>query len=203
MDITQVLQEQIRTAPDEIKQILKSGSWSQKIEEVVQINNFSLEQKTALENEVLFVLLGMSSYLDFTGNIIEALQIEKERASVVSKEVFENIFKPVVELLPTEEEGVGTDLEIPPEDLPAVVPGQMVRDVAPATSEAGSMEYEVGKKLSTNIPANLPTDNNVPPFEKERPKSFFKPEINEKKVEQRPNVPGYKPGEDPYREPIE
>jgi len=170
MDTNQIIKEQVELAPEEIKQILKSGSWSQTVNQISLTNNLSLEQKTALENEVLFVLLGMSLSTKLTENIQNSLSVNEMLAEKISSEIKTKIISSVNSLLPTEEESDEKLPEIPPEDLPAIIPG------------------------------NLPTDNNVPRFEKNYESGITNKESAE---HDKPKPQGYPQGQDPYREPIE
>ena len=179
MESEKIIQKQIQSAPKEIKNLLAGDTWSQVVNEMAQKNNFSDEQKTALENEVVFVLLGMELASDLRQNIQSSLLIAEVLAQQISSEISDKVLKSVEHLLPKEieEDSEVTNQEpqkqpesllpeIPPEDLPAVVP------------------------------TNLPIGRN----EQYAIDNGQKKEL-EKTVQ--PDQTSYPQGMDPYREPIE
>jgi len=237
MESEKILQEQIAKAPKEIRDILTSGVWSQTINQIAQTSNFSDEQKTALENEVLFVLLGMELLSDLQNNIQSSLAITPEITQSTVQKIKAEILNDVEEFLPEElekgeESTTDTDkptlaLEIPPEDLPAIVPqpssetttgkaGEGVRDVArqPTTNPEeqqvvyGASNQQLTTDPKLRIPGNLPTDSNVPTFEQKASEITRVETPSDKKQDtnniQIPVTPMHYPlGQDPYREPIE
>jgi hypothetical protein len=96
----QIIKEQIKNAPPEIKQLLKNDSWRVAIPNITQKANFSPEQVTSFENEVLFVLLGMDYKDNFEKNIQASVLITPSTAHAISEEVNQKIFNGVVEFLP-------------------------------------------------------------------------------------------------------
>ncbi|TAL48825.1 hypothetical protein EPN83_03485 [Patescibacteria group bacterium] len=105
MDETrETLGEQIKTAPKEIRNFLSQNRWSLVISEIAKKNNFSSDQSTALENEVLFVLIGLEFFGDFKTNIQRELSIPELFARDIDAEVQERIFKEVKGWLPKEKE---------------------------------------------------------------------------------------------------
>jgi len=181
MEADKIIQEQIKNAPQEIKKILTDKSWLLVVNQISQTNNFSEEQRVALENEILFVLLGMELMSDFKRNIEENLSLQEQASQNISDEIYEKIFKDVEEFLPTEIEGeksrtqediasqIPTETlpEIPPEDLPVVAPGETAHDV---------------ERKPT-------TDDQRPAVKSEPLKSQ--------------TLTYYPSGQDPYREPLE
>jgi len=216
MESEKILQEQIRKAPKEIRDILAGGDWSQTINQTSLINNLSLEQKTALENEVLFVLLGMSLPAKLTENIQNSLSVNEMLAEKMSSEIKTKIISPVESFLPTEEESEEKLPEIPLEDLPAVV-----SDVAPATSIVDSRQQLVDRRVEikkpeipqstlNTPPVNLPTGeneqftiNNKQEVDTNKQSTINNEQKEETKEVTQPTKTTYPGGVDPYREPIE
>jgi len=185
----EIIQKQISNLPNEIKKIIANKLWFPLIEQVSATNNFSIEQKTALENEVLFVLLGMELLSDFEKNLQENMGISEHISKNISDEIYENVFKRIEEFLPkevesedTEEEKGGSPAipenklpEIPLEDLPAVIPNEEVHEVKPLVQverslladRQGEQYLERGKEESGSQPPS-----------------------------------SYPAGQDPYREPL-
>ena len=150
MEADKIIQEQIKNASQEIKKILTDKSWLLVVNQTSQTNNFSEEQRVALENEILFVLFGMELVSDFKRNIQENLSLQEQASQNISDEIYEKIFKGVEEFLPTEIEGEektpGILPEIPPANLPMVEKDKTVHDVTPMASVESSKQEVVRKE---------------------------------------------------------
>ena len=188
MDPNQVIREKIKEAPEDIKKVFISNSWLSVIENIVQTNNLSPDQKTTLEDETLFILLRMELVTNFEKNIRENAGVSEQVAKNISNEIYEKIFKDVEEFLPKEMEAEDTEQEetnaleitpeilpeIPPEDLPTIIPEEKVHEVV------------VNQRPATN---NQPPQN-IPVAEEKKPEMVQK-------------ITSYPTGLDPYREPIQ
>ncbi|MDO8589881.1 MAG: hypothetical protein Q7R69_01240 [bacterium] len=104
MEEDKILQEQIKNAPTEIKNLLTKGDWSIVVSQISRKNNFSHEQTVALENEVLFVLLSMELSKDLVRNMQDVLEVQESVSQEIAREVNEKIFKEVEPFLPTSSE---------------------------------------------------------------------------------------------------
>ncbi|MEK7186750.1 MAG: hypothetical protein AAB690_02700 [Patescibacteria group bacterium] len=185
------LQEKIKNTPEEIKAVLSGSFWSLVIDQISRNNNFSEEQRVLLENEALFVLLGMELAKDLKQNIRQNLGLDELVSQNIANEIYEKIFKNVEDFLPTEteqEEAVQDELaplstsetlpEIPPEDLPSIIPGMGAEIRKPPTANPE------GKQISYGVGNQQPT-------------------ANQESVKPTQGVTAYPSGQDPYREPIE
>jgi hypothetical protein len=106
MDETKkIIKDQLVVAAPTIRELILNDSWSMVVSEIAEKNNFSPDQTTGLENETLFVLLGLEFKGDFQKNIKEGVGIPDPLAQGVAKEIYEKVFKQVEEFLPTEVEG--------------------------------------------------------------------------------------------------
>lgn len=197
MEIDNVLREQLSIAPNKIKQILLNKSWLKVTEEISGKNSLLKEQGETLENEILFVLLGMEYLSDLIQNIRINVGLTEEKAHGIAQEAMDKIFKSIENLLPkaditekpveSKEEALqrlkekmmggsvrAPDL-VPKANLPMVELGEKVHDVP---------HIEVAKPI-VSTPAPV------------QPQSIpFKPEATTP-------PPNYSTGKDPYREPIE
>ncbi len=195
MDEIQILQDQLRSVPKEIRAFLARDEWSNIVQKISQRNNFSAEQKTALENEVIFVLVGMDSRENFKENIRNTTGIQEFLAREIEYEIDENIFKKVESFLSTETEAEPvqkisenkpvipeiltqqkvTAVEIPPANLPMIEPGEVVHDTKP------QMTAPVIETKPDVLQPTIKPSTSTPP----------KPINNH-----------YPNGQDPYREPL-
>ncbi len=104
-----IIHDKILSAPAQIRGLIANGRWALTAKAISKKNNFSLEQTSAFENEVLFVLIGLELTRDFKTNIAVQVAIPEILAHDIADEVHESIFKEVIDFLPTtaEEDGVG------------------------------------------------------------------------------------------------
>jgi len=190
-----VLNEQVKNAPMEIKELLTKKDWSIIVNQIAQKNNLIADQKVSFENEVLFVLLGMELITNFQKNVTENVGVDESTSINMSEEVYNKIFKKVELFLPEREEILTeTNLpEIAPEIHPMVEEGEVVHDAPPLNLKT---EAPITKPVSTNIEDTLQKTSG---------------EAMSTRVDnQRPEMPSpapkinhYAGGKDPYREPIE
>lgn len=173
MEIDKIIKEQVETAPPEIKKILVEGHWAAVVKEIAQKNNLSNEQIGFLENETLFILLGMELPSSFSENLKTNIGLEQTKAFEINKEVSEKIFKEIEHLLPTEVE-VATP-ELKPENLPMVEKGETAHTVEPLTHN---------QQPTTDSRPQITTNTQIP------------------KEEKIPSQNAYVGGQDPYREPL-
>ena len=187
MDELDILKQQIAAAPNEIKQFLAVEGYKLTTEEIATKNNLSSEQKTALENEVIFVFVGMELENDLEKNLTDALGIQPPLAQDIEKELSEKLFDLFRDLLPTQEEPVTTssNLELSPDLLPEILPGQTAHNVP-------HVEFAPTAKPIASTPAPVASAPSAPITHNENG---------------RPNLEfpqsGYQRGKDPYREPLE
>lgn len=134
-----LIAKQLASAPREIKDALSKGMWSLVVSEIARRNNFSSDHATSLENEALFVLLGLEFLGDFQKNIKEGVGLSDALSQSIAQEIYEKIFKLVEEFLPT---------EVEEDELPAG--SNLIEDSAGnadnVRSELGSMNYELRKE---------------------------------------------------------
>jgi len=151
--ITDAIQE----APSEIKTLLSGGAWLIKADDISEKNNFSSEQREALKNEILIILLAMDLKQNFMANILENVKIGKDAALDVSLEIDEAIFRPISKYLPTEME-----IETEPDSMLENGNEHLIED-AKGNSDNVLMPQPVEKPLAIQevtildtTPANLP-----------------------------------------------
>ena len=185
MDKDKTISEQLLTAPKEIRSFIAQGEWAKILNQIFQENNFNPEQKTALENEVIFVLLGMELATDFCKNIQYSLNLNESLAKILDQQVSEQIFKPVRPFLPTSAEPEEEAAEIPPQDLPMVETGQIAHDTTPEEKQwlGFKPEPRVAAPLTAPV-VEQKVEDSKPPATQPSPTTAYS-------------------GKDPYREPLD
>jgi hypothetical protein len=201
MEETKFLEEQIREAPKEIRNFLAQKEWRDAVQKIIQKNNFSSDQQTALENEIIFVILDLEPREGFKENIINSVGIQEIMAREIELEVNQNIFnkinrpttpenkkiEPVIETpdLPSFPPAKSTALEIPPQM--SIVPEGKVMDHLPPIHPT-QPKIVVPPFTATPAPAPTPV---VPVAQAPKP------------IVQTPAPTIRYAGKDPYREPLE
>ena len=175
MDDLKILKEHVQQAPVEIKEFL-SSEFSTILDFIVSNQHLITEQAASLENEIVFVLVGLDLKSNFQKNIESELSISPVVAEIISADVFGKIFSPFQSFFPNQEASklVETPLkethEIPPINL------------------SSQLEIEPPKpELLISVPSY--TQTTTPTHEENLPAI-----IEPKKF-------GYGGGVDPYREP--
>lgn len=188
-----------------MQQALNTVPWKSSIKEIALLNKMSFEQVQIIERETMFVLYGFEAAEDYISNMVREAQINEEVATTIATAVDEKIFKAIaLQLEPsTPEKPPQTPPPASPSNLPQTIhnslpmieEGEVVHDVAPATSEVRSMEKEVSKVPQPPIPP-------VTPPAPIAPKPAQEPVPEPKKVTPPASGNRYPEGFDPYREPL-
>ena len=208
METDQILQEQIKSAPVEIREILKQKSWLTVTEEVSRKNGFLDNQKDSLENEVLFVLLGMELIEKLPENLRINVGLAENKADEIYKEIYEKILKNIEVLLPTDVEVEQESKEEAKQRL-----SERMGTAEPKIEAAPAPMAEVIPKVPEIVPSNLPVvelgevAHDVAPATSEV--GSREKEVREnptaqpaEPLKQASSIPHYPSGRDPYREPL-
>lgn len=227
-EIDKLIAEQFNKLPENLRLAIKSVPWKALVQDVGKANALTIEQIALLEQETMFVIYGFENPRDFVENIIKEVGVEEELAITLAEDVSIKVLREIESKVKTAGDGSKSNLpEIPPEDLPAVVPGEKVHDTV---KQVDSRQQIVDRKEG-RVPVNLQTDGNVPMLEEHReevrsreygvgkeegPREKTRPggddavtttsEVGSEEKEvggvQTPTNSAYA-GQDPYREPIE
>jgi len=204
MESEKILENRILSAPPEIKSFLVKGDWSIVIDQISQKNNFSAEQKTSLENEVLFVLLGMELVSDFIKNTQESVGVDASVATQILEEMSLRVFKEIEQFLPIEAES--EDVIVQDQPAPVVSVPQISSDIHPMIEEGevvhdALMQHTTNNKQLTTDNQQVTTNNTQPTTDNSQEmvgSTPIQPTTNNKQ----PNPNTYPGGIDPYREPL-
>ena len=103
-DIEKILKERIENSPEAIRKLIASSELSAGIRQIAITNKLTAEQMRSLENEVLFVLVGIELYKDFKENIDKELGLSGDVSQNISDTIEREIFDKVIDYLPKEKE---------------------------------------------------------------------------------------------------
>lgn len=87
------LKEYLAKIPQDIKDIMYSLDYQKLLEEIVKKNNLMIDQAGNLEVETTLVLAGLSPLRDYIDGLEKALEIPREKAEEIAKDVDNFIFK--------------------------------------------------------------------------------------------------------------
>lgn len=100
MDNTQqIIKKQLNTLPSDIKKAILSVDLREKLKMIAEKNNFHIDQAGNLENETMFVMLGLESPDNYENNIKREMRISEEQAKLITADINKEIFLPIRESL--------------------------------------------------------------------------------------------------------
>jgi hypothetical protein len=92
---TELIKERYQGLPLQVKDAVTASDLPVKMKTIADDNSLMLDQAGALQNEILFVMLGMEPSSEFVKNISKELNINKEKANAIAKDVNQLIFDPI------------------------------------------------------------------------------------------------------------
>ncbi len=202
MEDIKILEQQILDSPEQIRKFVMEKKWVPIVEDISKKNNFSLEQKAALENETIFVLVGLDLLDNLEKNLLESLGIELVLVKVIVAELNERIFFEIKSFLPTEIEEVLPQTEQQKSTSNSISDFQSLPSVKTTELEVlPQMSVVPEGKVMDHLPPITPTQPKVT-ASGGTPQNAVAP-TPETIVPFKPIITGYDKGKDPYREPIE
>ncbi len=190
METDKIIQDQYESLSEPLKQALQTVPWKDIVKKISADNDLNPASVEALELETMFVLYCFEEADDFEQNVFREIGVDSLKSKMVASKVIDLIFNPILEKLgpvaETEEESVAEEinestenkwLEVAPNNLPMVEPGEVAHDTTPE------------EKAFMDSPAPVVSSTPTPPVTTAEPE---KPKIV--------SVPQYK-DIDPYREP--
>lgn len=128
--------EQFNSLPPNTKRAIDSIPWRQRVKEVANTNNLDQNQATLLEQETVFVLIGLEKFGDYISNIIKEVGLSEETACSVTQAIADRVFDPILEIIDKSngDSKISSNFpEIAPEIHPVIEKGEVVHDVKPST----------------------------------------------------------------------
>ncbi len=135
METEQLIKQGIENASTEIREYLANSAWNTITDNIATQSNLTEDQKIALENEVLFVLIGFDLKKNLTKNIIENIGLSSIIAGGLAIELDQKVFMPVQNFLPTEMEGESSTNLQTETIVQAIVPSQASMVIIPPPSK--------------------------------------------------------------------
>ena len=91
-ETTTIIQERIAQLPDELQQAISQTDIKGILQRISSKYNLRADQAMALEQETLFVLLGLESRMDFTANIKREMIISEAAATAITSDLDTDLF---------------------------------------------------------------------------------------------------------------
>lgn len=216
------LKEYLAKIPQDIKDIMYSLDYQKLLEEIVKKNNLMIDQAGNLEVETTLVLAGLSPLREYIDSLKESLEITREKAEEIAKDVdnfiFKNIRKSLQEINEeddqaeyTIEQKAKTELNKEKVLFGIENPSQIEEESVSVSSlnfqnktEQFSNGIEVSKEQSREIPkeAILIPNKNISPVENIVETKTSEPIVIQKEnviIEEKTKLPEKA---DPYREQV-
>ena len=90
---------QFKTLPKDVQDALLTVDLRKKLQTITEKHQLHLDQAGALENETLFIMLGLEHPKDYIRNVSRELRIDAEAAKKIAMDMNEQIFRPIRESL--------------------------------------------------------------------------------------------------------
>jgi len=110
-DINQMIEEQFLKLPKEVRSAITDTNLIQKTKDLATKYSLHIDQLGSLQNEIVFVMIGLEPSSVFVENIINELKIDTEQANLIANDVNETIFKPIRTYLREWEENAEKEAE--------------------------------------------------------------------------------------------
>lgn len=178
-----IIKQRVVGAPVLLKQFLASDDWTNILKKIYEKFNLNEQKFFSLQNEVVLVLLGIKNTKEFESSLKTELEIDSNIAGWIAEDVEKNIFSKVSkEIAEMWQAGERETSSFENED-------SILRMQAMAMQPVLDPEEKNFEPRTGQIPNNLPIDNSIKI-------------LNQNERGSR-NIHNYKPGSDPYREPVE
>ena len=206
-DLTQRIKARLEELPEDIRKAVQSADVDKKIQEIGAKNALHLDQIGNLGDEVYMVMLGFTDPAEFAENLAKELNVPKEKAEAIAKDIGTALFIPIRESMQQFmeeralheailEEGKAHAVQTPP-----ATPVVITKPSVPKPVEAHPADLMLTQKTVTVAPTQ-PTTNNQRPTTNAQPTTDDKqPTTNNSQpaTNTPPKPQPYK--SDPYREP--
>ena len=92
MDIQEILKDRYKVLPPDMQKVISGSDYYLKLTEICKKYNLHVDQSGALQTETILVMLGLESANSYSSNIQNALEISKESADRIAKDISDSIF---------------------------------------------------------------------------------------------------------------
>ena len=94
-ELEKEVQQRFESLPPDVKAAIHSADFTKKLQAIGNAHLLHIDQLTALEEEIMLVMLGFSKPDDFSAHVAESVRVPRDAAEGITKEVSEQIFQPI------------------------------------------------------------------------------------------------------------
>ncbi len=117
MDETkEILKNQFDQLPENLKKVIEESDWQKKLADISSSHNLLIDKAASLENETLFVMIGLEPAKDYITNLKNGLEIDQQTAESIAVDVNREIFDTIKDHLVNFENEIETEEKIPEKD---------------------------------------------------------------------------------------
>jgi hypothetical protein len=139
-DTKQLIKQRLAELPEGMRNAVTSSELPIKLQSMMQKFNLRIDQASALETEVMLVMLGFEPTDDFVTNIKKELGIDDATAGAIAMEANEKLFMPIRQAMREAEHDVAS---VPPTGTPPVnLPGAMPAAIPKKDIFGGKFEQQ-------------------------------------------------------------
>ena len=99
MDIKQIITERYKVLPRNIQDAITSTDLAPKFQKIADKHGLHIDQNSNLQTETILVMLGLETVDDFLDNVQKGLEINREKAILIAKDVNTEILDSIRESL--------------------------------------------------------------------------------------------------------
>lgn len=99
MDIEQIIKNRYKELPENIQQAIKNTDLASKFNTISEKHNLHLDQNGNLQTETILVMLGLEPTNDYVDNIQKSLEISKDEALSIARDINIEILDPIKDSL--------------------------------------------------------------------------------------------------------
>lgn len=221
MDESQeIIKEQLEKLPKSIRDAIASVDLGSKIKKIADKNMLHIDQAGNLENETLFVMLGLEPTVDYKENIRKELNISRDRAQSITADIDKEVFMQIRESLKKVQNSPSDTIDKPQEKkeinhVNLETQPTKKESTIDMVKESEDIKQRVTKQqIAKSVvppPSNLPTSEPVAGQQQDQSLKIQPSDGEEKDKQQNNNENNSSPvlkknkpySTDPYREPIE
>ncbi len=139
-----IMQEQIKKLPKEVRDALASDEISAKIRTVGNTHHLHIDQIGTLEDEVILAMIGLSELADLPDQLVEQLSISKTDADALVNDINDTVFVPIQNSMKqTDKKSV-------------VMPSSVAAQTAASTASVPAPTAPAAPLASTDMQINAP-----------------------------------------------
>tara|TARA_B100000508_G_scaffold60333_2_gene47450 strand:+ start:9838 stop:10332 length:495 start_codon:yes stop_codon:yes gene_type:complete len=97
MEFQELLQKQLTKVPPQVRHYLESDAYPQVMRSVIEKYNLHIDTASKIETETTLLLIGLVAPAKYETALVQNGGLSKEQASAITKEMNEQVFKPLVE----------------------------------------------------------------------------------------------------------